>query len=485
MKYTTIAVALVSTVAIHAQSPLSGMAHAFVLDDHGTRTMVRKPAGDLPVHAFPTVTVSAPVFSPEALLHHLGANQTVEAPNFVMNSMSTGNDILPVVEHTEIGGLETFRVYSPGGALWAALAFTVDQDATIHREPGSLFDQRAATSAGIGSDLFSYWFSTNAGLPNNLVDMPHFEVGFEHMGLTAGQQISALDTYMPAIIEDRNSLVHTILQFKNKWFFTLTPDSAAYIRNNWGTFDPAFDCPMSDVQPNFVYRAWWNTTHADAWSTISVKFRPEELGIDSTDVVDAIAYYDGPNFQEQIVFSLQKRHTEDTREQIFVGGTLLAEGQNPGGKKPLRDGSGERVTTKVGVGNLTEVDSLCTYDPETLTNYYGPWIAFPVADPVFEGTQAGIGCSAARYRIQSGGAMGQRILVQATGLPLALPGAVGFFIDVAGDVSSVVVPVTGSRMQHAFSLPPALPQGTEITVYTAYASRAERLFSWDVRVVTE
>ncbi|WP_439116214.1 hypothetical protein, partial [Ilumatobacter sp.] len=415
MKYTTLAVALLSSVAIQAQSPLSGMAHGFVINNQGNRTLKRKPAGDQPVEPFYSVTASTPDYSIDALLHHLGS--TPPSHLLHMNSMSTGNDILPVEEYVGSGGtVDHYRVFSPQGALWAALAFTVDGYDTIDKEPGSLFDHRASSSQGIGSDLFSYWFSTNAGLPDSLVDTPHFEVGFEHMGLTGNEQVSALDTYMPAILEDRNSLVHLILQYKDRWYFTLTPDSANDIANNWSTFAPAFACNQQDIRANHVYVAKWNQPGMpNSWSTIDIRFRPDELGLSANDAIDAIAFYEG--FEEQIVFSLAKRHAADNREQIWVGGPMVFVPQEPGGKKPLRDGTGARVTTKVGVGELTEVDSLCTYDPEILTDYYGPWIAFPVADPANEGTAADIGCSAARYRVASGQVVGQKLRVQATRLP--------------------------------------------------------------------
>lgn len=483
MNRTTLAVALACSAVVQAQSPLSGLAQGVVLKEStGERELQRKPAGDLPVTNFTSVGANAPVYSMEALLHHLGQSAPGAAAGLRLNAMSTGNDILPINAYPNELSPTEFRVFSPQGALWAALALTVDGGATVSAEPGTVFEDRLSTTTNIGADIFSYWFSTNAGLPSNLVDRAHLDVAIE--GLAAGQQVSALDTYMPAILEDRMSPIHAILQVKDRWYFTLTPGSAQDIYDGWtqSDYQAAFACDREEIGANYVYQAQWNEPGGVAgWSQIDILFEPGDLGLVQTDVIDAIAYYRGINFMDRIVFSLRKNGAQDTRDQILVGGPLIP----GGGHRPLHDGSGAKVTTKVGVGLDTDVDSICTYDPETLTDYYGPWIAFPVADPVHEGTEAGIGCSAARYRVSAGGVVGQRLRVQATGLPLALPGSVGFFIDVAGSVESVVVPVTDSRMEHVFSLPPALPQGTEITVYTAYASRAERLFSWDVRLKTD
>jgi hypothetical protein len=479
MKISTLAVVIaVPVTLIQAQSPLSGLAQGVVIHDtaSGVRSLMKKAAGDKSPVAFATVHGQAPTYTTEALLHHL-VDPTGSAQHLQMNAISTGNDNLPIEAGPYSGNQPIYwEVASGGMSGWAAIALSVSETGA-QSIPGTVFAARLAMPGpGIGSDLFSYWFDTNINLPSDLIDAAHLDLGREHFNAGQNSDVAALDTYMPAVVESRGIQTHMV-PIVNRWFFALTPASATHIKDNanWGTFSAAFGCTQQEIGSNYVYTAQW--TPAAGWSSISVEFDPARLGLNAGDAIDAIAFFDVPNYRDRIVFSLSAA-TSGTREQILVGGDEVL-GQNPG-NKPLRVKGGARITEKVGIANDTDIDAVCTYDPEHPSQAYGQWIALPVENT----TADDIGCSVARYRVydNNGFTIGEQLLLQATGLPNETA-AVGWIVTIDGQSPVIIREVrTGERMETVMSLPPGV-EG--VTVSAVYASRTQTLYSWDVRLLRQ
>ncbi len=478
MKISTLAVGLIIPVAlIQAQSPLSGLAHGIIIqqdDSHGLMRM--KPAGDNNVVPFTNMDSLAPTYTVEALLHHLSAQAPSAALQFEMSAISTGNDNLPIEAGPSHSGNPEppyWQVTSGGWSGWAAIALSVTGnpgDPII----GSVFDERFQSTggAGIGSDLFSYWFGTNVDLPPSLIDAAHFDVGYEHMGAIPSTQVTGLDTYMPAVVEARG-VSSNVVPVINKWFFALTPTTVGNITSNWGMFENAFDCQLSEIGTNYVYTASW--TSAAKWSQVSVKFSPTQLGLGQECEIDAIAFFDVQNHNSRIVFSLSLASSGQL-EQLLVGGENVLGATN--GNKPLRAQGGTKITAKIGIGNDTDVDSICTYDPENPSYAYGHWIALPVSSS----KPSSIGCSAARYRSYDryGNDVGEELLLQASNLPRE-PAIVTWTVAIDGAPPIVVRKVrTGERTQEIMSLPPGMDN---ITISATYISRTQILHSWSVQLL--
>ena len=59
-------------------------------------------------------------------------------------------------------------------------------------------------------------------------------LGHEHMGLGAGAEVRAVDSYMPLIVASRGQ-GSTFMPVTRKWFFSLTPAAVATIQAGWDT----------------------------------------------------------------------------------------------------------------------------------------------------------------------------------------------------------------------------------------------------------
>ncbi|MCA8950338.1 MAG: hypothetical protein KDE27_12605 [Planctomycetes bacterium] len=464
-----------------AQSPLSGFAQGVVVTDtlapSAPRTVIQKPAGDMVLTPFVAVDPAAPTYTVEALLHHLGAGASSAAAHLSMSAISTGNDVLPLVAGPFTGDEPDYYVVTTGG-FWAAIALSFTEAALPDpTDPGSAFALRYAAhpGAGIGIDLFSYWFDSNVGLPPNLIDTAHFELGREHTGADLNEQVTGLDTYMPAVVEARG-IPTNVVQIVDQWYFALTPGSAQYIsaNANWGTFDPAFSCAKAEIGANYVYQAHWSNGQ---WSEISVLFTPEDLGLTEGGDIDAIAFYRGQNSQDHIVFSLTGESSAG-REQILVGGPDI---RGPGmpGNKPVRAGDGGDIRIKIGARNDTDVDAICTYDPDA-QDAYGYWLALPVENR----TPVGIGSSVARYRTydDNGNLTGEELLLQVTGLPTP-SGQAGWAVSFDGAPPMLVRKNTsGDRAQTTLPLLPGQAID-EIVVVAAYVSGNTGWRSWGLKLL--
>lgn len=481
MKLSTLALVLaVPVTLIQAQSPLSGLPQGLVMHDTsntgtGVRSVLKKPAGDKHLVSFTAVNNAAPTYTTEALLHHL-VDPEVAAENFEMNAISTGNDNLPIQAGPYAGSEpEYWEVVSGGQSGWAAISLSVSDDPEVPPAGTALASRYTGPGNGIGSDLFSYWFDTNVNIPSDLIDVAHFDLGHEHIGAGSSSQITGLDTYMPAVVESRGTPNH-VVQVIRKWFFTLTPDTVTNITGpNWSTYVGAFNCLESHIGTNYVYTADW--TPGSGWSKISVEFTPAELGLTGGGDIDAIAFFDVPNNRERIVFSLSLA-TSAGREQLLVGGAEVLGASS--GNKPLRVSGGARITAKIGIGNATEVDAICTYDPEVISENYGHWIALPVENT----TADDIGCSVARYRVydNNGFVLGQQLLLQATGLPNETA-AIGWIVTIDGSSPVIIRKIrTAERMEAVMPLPPGVEH---VTVSAVYASRTQTLYSWEVRLLRQ
>lgn len=483
MHPTTLAVVLTLPVALcHAQSPLSGLAQGVIIEDSasGSRKLMNKRPGDHVAVPFTNAHSSSPTFTIPALLHHLGAGAGSAISNFEMNAVSTGNDNLPVEAAAPVNGHTPYwEVTAIPGSGWAAMALSVVDDQHLAAVPGTIFEERLAytNGTGIGSDLFSYWFDTNLNLPPSLVGKAHLDVGYEHLGTGANNPVTALDTYMPAVVEARGTSSFVTPNVRN-WYFTLTPATVNHINGSpWSTYDAAFGCDPWQIGTNYVYKAIWSSTNG--WSEIDVLFSPADLGLSAGGDIDAIAYYKVSGHDEHIVFSVA-RDSAPGLEQILVGGPEIVTG---GGNKPLRVTGGARINEKVGIANDTDIDSLCTYDPEHSSQAYGHWIAFPEPTTVPEG----IGCSVARYRsvhgvTPAGQPSSDVLLLQATRLPNQ-SGLVGWFITIDGFPTMLVrQSMTSPREElHLY-----IPSGTEgISVKAACVAGNQVLRSAQVRLLRQ
>lgn len=448
-----------------AQSPLSGLAQGLIIENASTNscTIQGKPAGDRSLLQFPANGL-APTFTVPALLHHLGANASFRAQQFHMNAISTGNDNIPVTE------METHWEVTPAsGAGWAAISISVVQKTSYtHLGVSTAFGKRLALGpGGRGNDLYSYWFADNAGVPVDLVDAAFFDVGQEHMSLAAGAQVIGVDTYMPAVVEAQGSPTF-LVPVVGRWFFTLTPASADHIRNpaNWSAYSGAFapGTSPSTIRPNHVFRAQWTPS---GWNPIEVAFTPLQLGLGAEDVIDAIAYFDVVNHKDRIVFSLAQS-TSAPSEQVLIGGPDVA-----GGNKPLKAKGGQSITQRIGIGNDTDVDSLCTYDPETLPGFdFCKWMAMPE----WGQQPAVIGSSAARFRAS---ATEDAVLLQATNLPNEV-GDVIWVVTVGGRTITIPRARTGNRMQTFLRLPTAT-SGT-IVIDTTFVTSSAIRRGWTLKL---
>lgn len=466
MKYASLAILLACPVGhVAAQSPLSGLQHGFIVQspgNPGVRQPMRKPAGDRQLVPFVAIGSASPTYTIEALLHGISGDLQVEVPQFAINAMSTGNDNLPIQPGFYPGNVgpnpDYWEVVPEIGLGWAAIALSV-KEGPVSAVADSVFAQRlaAAGSSGIGNDLFSYWFKGNAQIHPSLNDAAFFDLGREHMALASGMQITALDTYMPGVVEARGQATD-FMPVLNRWFFTLTPDAVTHITTNWSVYEPVFDAVSSEIGANFVYQTTWGS---GGWSNISVLFDPAELGLGETDVIDAIGYFDRPNSREHLLFSLEGTASPD---QLLVGGPdVRATGL--AGQWPLRAQGGDRITERVGIGNNTDVDAFCTYDPEHATDGHCVWSAMPTADA----TPFGFGSSAARYRSYdaSGAYVWDSLLLQATGLGNQV-GMVTWLVSVEGMAQPLIVRKlnTGDRTETELRMPFGLPAMTVKTVFT-------------------
>ena len=326
MKITILAVGFTFPFSLlQAQSPLSGLAQGFVVHDtsQGLSSLMIKPPGDKNLALSAEAHPEAPTYTIEALLHHLGANAQSAAVHFGMNAISTGNDILPVVAEDNPSGVPDYwEVDATAVGGWAAVALSVS-DLAGPGDSGTVFGNRYGDTfgAGIGSDLFSYWFSDNVNMPPSLTGHAHFDLGYEHFGAGSSKQVTGLDTYMPAVIEARGVPSH-VVPVVNKWFFTLTPETAGRMHEGngiyWATVSNAFLCPLADIGCNYVYWTEWD--EVTGWSKIQVEFDPARLGLTEGGDIDAIAFFDMSGFRDRIVFSLSLL-TSGNREQLLVGGT--------------------------------------------------------------------------------------------------------------------------------------------------------------------
>jgi hypothetical protein len=484
MKLSTLAVALaVPATLMQAQSPLSGLAQGLLINDTSSTSLRLKPPGDLPLSEFGSMGAEAPTYTTSALLHHLGGGNETAIDKFQMNAISTGNDLLPM-ELITVGQETYWQVNGLGG--WSALALSVSNGSApngqvMNQTPNVFVDRHNEHHGhGIGSDLFSYWFDTNTVLPPSLTDAAHLDLGHEHMGLS-DEDVTGLDTYMPAVVAARGQFTF-VTPVVDRWYFTLTPESVGHIETHWSTYQPAFavGMPQSDIGANYVYQSLW--TPGNGWSEIGVLSDPEDLGLLTLQnaEIDAIAFYASANFNEQIVFSLT-RQSSNNLEQLLVGGTVHSLPQGPVGNKPLRAWGGEKITAKIGIGSETEVDAVCTYDPENANEGHGDWIAFPINST----TVSEIGCSATRsgYFDNLGVIKAEQLLMQATDLPSG-PAMINWVITIDGVPLVKRLPVTGDRMQYKMRLPLGC-FAHDIQVTAVYWSPTKLLRSYTVRLLHE
>jgi hypothetical protein len=177
------------------------------------------------------------------------------------------------------------------------------------------------------------------------------------------------------------------------------------------------------------------------------------------------------------------RQSSNNLEPLLVGGTVHSLPQGPVGNNPLRAGGGEKITAKIGIGAETEVDAVCTYDPEDQNYGYGDWIAFPTASNPM--VSFPIGCSATRsgHFDNLGVIKFEQLVMQATNLPSG-PAIINWVITIDGAQMVKRLPVTGDRMQYAMRLPLGYFD-TDIKVRAVYWSPTKFLRSYTVRLLHE
>jgi hypothetical protein len=486
MNLTRPAILFASTIGLaHAQSPLSGLAHGLIIDTPPNGTMVKgKPTGDRPLQDLPIApNNSAPIYSISALL----GNSTL-APQFKMDSMSTGNDNIPVVSQSLND--EHWIVDPSTGGGWAAIAVSVAEVYEATDDPNSAFARRIQDAGpfGRGSDIFSYWFSGNIGLPADLIDTAFFEFGAVNMSLPTSSHVTGLDTYMPAVIDTQGDGTN-LVPVTSKWYFTLSQSTVSAIQNNWTTWGSLFSqlphpsvfrpdlrpVSSSEIGQNYVYMAEWT----GSWSKIYKVFTPAELGLVGTDAIDAIAFFDVPNKRNRIVMSLTLNSPSSLTssghsEQVLVGGPLLQSNSGPGGHKPLRTIDGQTIPSKIGFTNDTEIDSVCTYDPDVLAiAAFCKWMAMPEL-----GQQpAAIGSSAARFRASN---TEDGLLLQATDLP-NVSGSVMWEVSVGPRTVSVTRQKTGPRMQTFLRIPTTTTD--TIIIKTTFLNSQMVVHGWELKLV--
>jgi hypothetical protein len=401
------------------RGPLSALGQGFTL--RGDPVLRHKPPGDQvalpPSFAAPAGLSLYPDYRIETLF---GA---AHAPSIEIDAVSSGNDLIPVEF------LDSDYVVQPAQA---PLSFVVMQVSLKHGPlPGAtgVVGARLQSSpGGVGGDVFSYWFRGNTGVEPEAIDKAYLVAGAEHMGIP-GSDLSGLDTSMALIVES-NAAGSPFFPHTDAFYFSLTPDAAAYVRQNWSALSSAFaqNVDASDIQAATVFHARW-MYWLSSWDRIEVTFTPDDLGLSNEDDIDAVAY--SKYTPHMLVYSLPYDPAHPQRSQVQVG--FRGFGGGPGHSHDLKANDGLTIEQKLGIPNGGDIDAVCGVDPEESLD---PWLGTPYAPFAFSRPPAAIGLSVVRV-LDDG--RNHSLRVQATGVPthgytVSLFGAVGSWVGLLAAV---------------------------------------------------
>lgn len=317
--------------------------------------------------------------------------------------------------------IEPVPVLSVPANAWGAIFFSVT--ATSGGEPGGVVAQEVAAGGSAGGDVFSV-ILPQGNVPASLQDC--IDVGSvqlandsSEMGLQAGgaQELRDFDPFF-TFYEAEGPLPSFMTS--NPWIYFTLPLGVAGLHTDWYDHTPALASPAS------ILRMQW--TLATGWSEPELFLSHLELGLGAGDVIDALAVDElaacvvlslagaGPDQQLMVAYSgpLGGINPPDHRARTFLYDPTAA------GPTPL-----ERVTKILDSEHDTDIDAICTVDPNAVNNI--PYKYFPYVYGCRDAAVFPPAMSASAWMVP--GNITSRITVSVSGLQDA-PGAglVGFLL---------------------------------------------------------
>lgn len=296
-----------------------------------------------------------------------------------IDAMSSGNDLISFSPN---------GVALEGSDRWGALILSVDSAA--QGTPGGWIDGRVLSGFSPSADLISYVLdnSSPTGIAPVLIGRSFIEQSFEHLGLQDGDEIDALDWFMPSIMFDESQFNDPLFLFQASVYVSLTAQSAAALEAQ----DQTYFGPGAVFSGAAIYRMDW--APETGWVNARMHRSPFDLGFttladDPTNrEIDALAVNEEDG---SIVFSTDPAtdppNTPQLQVQVAAGQVPVPVTVNAAGKT-VQDGSGIRLEDNI--------DAICAIDPHD--NHTSSWVSTPRT-----GTSSNsIGLSIARGQSPSG-----------------------------------------------------------------------------------
>ena len=296
-----------------------------------------------------------------------------------IDAMSSGNDLI---------SFSPDGVALEGSDRWGALVLSVD--AAAQGTPGGWVDGRVLAGVSPSADLISYVLdnSSPTGIAPALIGHSFIEQTFESLGLQAGDEVDALDWFMPSIMFDESPFNDPLFVFQTSVYVSLTAQSAAALEAQ----DPAYFGPGAVFSGAAIYRMDW--VPGTGWVNARMHRSPFDLGFttfaDDPTIreIDALAVNEG---DDSIVFS-----TDPATDPL---GTPQLQVQVAAGQMPVTvtvNAAGKTVQQGSGLGPGDNIDAVCAIDPES--GMLSSWFSTPRSGA----SSQSIGLSIARGQSPSG-----------------------------------------------------------------------------------
>ena len=340
----------------------SSLAMGFIDDRDMSRIWISPPGSIGP--AVPADQITFPASVPDY------GTAFSDFPGIEIDALSTGNDFIGATTTTgsqpEVGGAD---LESP--PRWQAFAVTV-QETAQGTSPSSILPMIDQMTGGTQGTIISHYMrGSTAAIPAGYRDTTHAEqlpvnIWGQASVPSPVPEIVAQDFALGALAYATGptpTMMPQSVVFQNgmgKLYFSVTKAYAQAYGIQPGATPPTWD-------PAAVYVRSWDTTQTpSAWSTVAVEISSFDLGLDSDDDLDALAYDKASN-NPVAVYSTQVPLQGDSSQLYLYGGTPVPTGTLvPYHSLAVSNGTASSqgsLMDKLTVDETSNVTSACSIDP--------------------------------------------------------------------------------------------------------------------------